>query len=402
MRGGDEWEQAKQEIKDNVFSKTGAQTSRVDSSVPEHLKPTVCESVVAYLLDDMPPSDLGCMETADTVLRCYLSIYQDCIGLDALPPYMTWQLRYFTANQHGLHSTTSPTDPHTGLHIQLLDLSTAQSLTPSKDPKDLSFSINFNNDVVKAIHFRAPTEEIFQEAKRAICAKILAFKSHTTSYNDAFFSAAQEELWVEPVHGEEGYHIHNMLDVPTGRYAIIWYVLTLPLLLCFHYTLLDVRLPGNNIYYGRMILLCVFYLAVFSYIMILCCDEIGNFIGTTPTVMGLTLAAVGTSFPNLWASMIVARQGYGNMAICNALGSNIFNVDVALGGPWFVFLLIRGGKPYQDMKDHGIVMFVVMLLAVCVIWLGMIVSRGFKMEAWMAPIFVLIYLAVIVAAVFLS
>ncbi|KAJ1414800.1 Sodium/calcium exchanger protein-domain-containing protein [Ochromonadaceae sp. CCMP2298] len=193
-----------------------------------------------------------------------------------------------------------------------------------------------------------------------------------------------------------------MLDVPTGRYAIIWYVLTLPLLLCFHYTLLDVRLPGNNIYYGRMILLCVFYLAVFSYIMILCCDEIGNFIGTTPTVMGLTLAAVGTSFPNLWASMIVARQGYGNMAICNALGSNIFNVDVALGGPWFVFLLIRGGKPYQDMKDHGIVMFVVMLLAVCVIWLGMIVSRGFKMEAWMAPIFVLIYLAVIVAAVFLS
>jgi Ca2+/Na+ antiporter len=37
-----------------------------------------------------------------------------------------------------------------------------------------------------------------------------------------------------------------------------------------------------------------------SFVMIQCCDGIGNFIGASPIVMGLTLSAVGTSFPNLW------------------------------------------------------------------------------------------------------
>ena len=39
--------------------------------------------------------------------------------------------------------------------------------------------------------------------------------------------------------------------------------------------------------------------------------------------MGISVSAAGTSFPNLFASMVVARQGLGNMAVSNALGGNV-------------------------------------------------------------------------------
>ena len=55
-------------------------------------------------------------------------------------------------------------------------------------------------------------------------------------------------------------------------------------------------------------------------------DRIGCYIGFSATVMGLTLGAIGTSFPNLYASVVTARQGMGNVAISQALASNVFNV----------------------------------------------------------------------------
>merc|ERR1719436_1723881 len=51
-------------------------------------------------------------------------------------------------------------------------------------------------------------------------------------------------------------------------------------------------------------------------------------------ILGLSLAAVGSSFPNLVASISVAKMGKSDMAIANALGSNIQNVFLALGIPW--------------------------------------------------------------------
>ena len=54
-------------------------------------------------------------------------------------------------------------------------------------------------------------------------------------------------------------------------------------------------------------------------------------------VLGLTVLAAGTSVPDLLASVIVARQGKGDMAVSSSIGSNIFDVLVGLPIPWFVY-----------------------------------------------------------------
>jgi Ca2+/Na+ antiporter len=44
---------------------------------------------------------------------------------------------------------------------------------------------------------------------------------------------------------------------------------------------------------------------------------------------------------------VVARKGLGDMAISNALGSNVFSVLVGLGLPWFLYpIYIRGYISY--------------------------------------------------------
>jgi cation:H+ antiporter len=48
-------------------------------------------------------------------------------------------------------------------------------------------------------------------------------------------------------------------------------------------------------------------------------------------VIGLTLVALGTSLPELAASISAARRGDGQIVIGNIIGSNIFNVSLILG-----------------------------------------------------------------------
>ncbi len=58
---------------------------------------------------------------------------------------------------------------------------------------------------------------------------------------------------------------------------------------------------------------------------------IARFAGLTERVIGLTVVAIGTSAPELAASLAAARRGETDIAIGNILGSNIFNLLAILG-----------------------------------------------------------------------
>lgn len=54
-------------------------------------------------------------------------------------------------------------------------------------------------------------------------------------------------------------------------------------------------------------------------------------LGMSERLVGLTVVAVGTSLPELAASVVAALRGYSSLAIGNVVGSNIFNVFLILG-----------------------------------------------------------------------
>ena len=59
--------------------------------------------------------------------------------------------------------------------------------------------------------------------------------------------------------------------------------------------------------------------------------DIASFLGLPDTVIGITLIAVGTSLPELATGVIAAMRGHGEMAVGNAIGSNLFNVLGVMG-----------------------------------------------------------------------
>ena len=58
---------------------------------------------------------------------------------------------------------------------------------------------------------------------------------------------------------------------------------------------------------------------------------LASFFKLTPTVIGLTVVAAGTSVPELAVSALAALQGKTDISVGNVVGSNIFNIGFILG-----------------------------------------------------------------------
>lgn len=89
---------------------------------------------------------------------------------------------------------------------------------------------------------------------------------------------------------------------------------------------------------------------------------IGYTLGIPDVIMGITFLAAGTSVPDCIASLIVARQGLGDMAVSNTIGSNVFDILVGLGVPWAIQTMCVSYGSEVMINSRGLVYSVVLLL----------------------------------------
>ena len=118
---------------------------------------------------------------------------------------------------------------------------------------------------------------------------------------------------------------------------------------------------------------CCFYCISFpAVLMVWWATVLGDLIGISQAVMGLTFLAAGTSVPDLLTSVSVARMGFGDMAVSSSIGSNIFDILIGLPLPWLVMCIVNAvdGKPAvaqlakEGTLSFSIIVLVLMLLAV--------------------------------------
>lgn len=155
------------------------------------------------------------------------------------------------------------------------------------------------------------------------------------------------------------------LSFPTGFMSRLFYVISFPLLIVLVLTIPDSRKPKYRKYFLLSFLLSIIWIGAFSYLMVWWATVVGFVAGIPDVVMGLTFLAAGTSVPDLLTSVIVARQGQGDMAVSSSIGSNLFDVCIGLPLPWFLYAAIKG-KAVAVQSDS-------LLLSVLVLF-GMLIA----------------------------
>jgi len=102
------------------------------------------------------------------------------------------------------------------------------------------------------------------------------------------------------------------------------------------------NLQKNPKLYVRAFAISILAIILLSYLLVELGIGLAHALGIPEVIIALTILAGGTSIPDLLSSVIVAKQGRGDMAVSNAVGSNTFDILICLGLPWFVFILWRG------------------------------------------------------------
>jgi len=126
------------------------------------------------------------------------------------------------------------------------------------------------------------------------------------------------------------------------------------------------RIFPDEKHYYQVFLLSVLLIAGLSWALVELAVFVSAAMNIPESIIALTVLAVGTSVPDLFSSLIVARQGRGDMAVSNAIGSNIFDILVGLGLPLGIFILLYGGTVESggDITRSAVILFgsVVLLL----------------------------------------
>ncbi|XP_022220159.2 sodium/potassium/calcium exchanger Nckx30C isoform X8 [Drosophila obscura] len=177
------------------------------------------------------------------------------------------------------------------------------------------------------------------------------------------------------------------------------YVLVAPLLVPMWLTLPDTRTPRGKRFFPVTFIGSIVWIAAFSYLMVWWANVAGDTARIPPEVMGLTFLAAGTSIPDLITSVIVARKGFGDMAVSSSVGSNIFDVTVGLPIPWLLYGIIYGAP--VEVNSVGMVCSITILFMMLVFVVMSIACFRWRMNKGLGfTMFLLYFVFVAVSLMF--
>ncbi|XP_045112186.1 sodium/potassium/calcium exchanger Nckx30C-like isoform X9 [Portunus trituberculatus] len=202
------------------------------------------------------------------------------------------------------------------------------------------------------------------------------------------------------------------LSWPSTWRKRITYIVVAPLIIPLWITLPDTRTPRGKQFFFVTFVGSILWIAAFSYLMVWWASLVGEAINIPPEVMGLTILAAGTSVPDLITSVIVARKGFGDMAVSSSVGSNLFDVTCGLPIPWLLFALgeviknlLNGRDPGDinpiEVKSDGMACSIMLLFGMLMFVIVAIACSKWKMNKGLGmTMFVLYFIFVMVSLFF--
>lgn len=128
-------------------------------------------------------------------------------------------------------------------------------------------------------------------------------------------------------------------------------------------------------------------LVIGAQLLVTAATDLATALGASELLIGLTVVAVGTSLPEIATSIVAAAKGQRDLAVGNAVGSNLFNILAVLGFTSLVSPISIG--------DTALGFDLPFMLAVAVACLPIFVN-GFVIKRWEGILFVGYYAAYLI------
>lgn len=203
------------------------------------------------------------------------------------------------------------------------------------------------------IHIAAQRRQQFKSA---------AQQPSVTSYTK---SARSWFSTCEPDQNEQWKIVPNIAT--DGVWKSAKWVAVYPIRFAFYYTIPDCRKTKFERLFMVTFAIAILWIAVFSYIMVWMVTLIGFTFRIPDSVMGITFLAAGTSIPDAMASVYVVRQGMGDMAVSNSIGSNVFDILLGLALPWFIQTAMVEPGSYVHINSNGMVYSILLLFLTVIV-----------------------------------
>ncbi len=152
-------------------------------------------------------------------------------------------------------------------------------------------------------------------------------------------------------------------------------------------------------YYFLSFIFSIGAIAILCWVLVESAIGISAILGIPEVVVALVIIAAGTSIPDMISSVIVARQGRGGMAMSNAIGSNIFDIFIGLGLPWFFISYYRGSN--IEVESAGLNESILLLIGSVILIFAILVFSKWKIKKPVGYLLVGVYISYVFYQLFL-
>ncbi|MBP2045038.1 calcium/sodium antiporter [Methanobacterium aggregans] len=101
--------------------------------------------------------------------------------------------------------------------------------------------------------------------------------------------------------------------------------------------------------------------------------DVGEHVGISQVILGVTASAVGTSLPEFGSAMISVLSGNPDIGVGVVIGSNIWNIAAILGITAFVAGYIKTGK--EELRRDGLMTLITCLILMFFMLIGNEITR---------------------------
>lgn len=149
-------------------------------------------------------------------------------------------------------------------------------------------------------------------------------------------------------------------------------------------------LPQRPMPLGRALLWLIIGLVMLvlsSHLLVWGAVEIARSFGVSDLIIGLTIIAIGTSLPELAASLIAARKGEDDIALGNVLGSNMFNTLAVVG----IAGVIHPMTPGPEVLERDMLVMTLLTVSLFILGYGFRKQRGGRINRIEGALLLLTY-----------